>query len=859
MAAKTYRVATVAVSLFSLILLFSNQAHAETITVDDDLSADFNNIQAAIDSAGHGDTIIVYPGTYVENINFNGKNITLSSTNPNDPNEVAATIIDGGQNGSVVTFENGEDANCVLDGFTVTNGYSEQGGGIYCSGPLIPPQPPPPPPLPIPPPSEPNFTSPTITHCIISDNSGGDGGGMYNYNSNPTLSNCTFIGNRADSGGGMYNDSSWAGQIGPILTNCTFTDNLAAGGGGMFNFNSIPTLINCTLSNNWADYKGGGAYNILCISTMTGCIFNGNSAYDDGGGGLYNVQSNLTLANCTFTDNSAKEGMGPGEVSIGGAIFNDNSSLNMTNCAFNENSSDRGGGMYNGQSTLTLINCTFTNNSVMEGMDPRSLNSGGAIFNDNSSSNMTNCAFNENSAEYGNGGAIFNDNSSLSLTNCAFNGNLTDYGNGGGIYNRNSNATMTGCTFNGNSAESGAGISNIYNSNLTMINSMFSGNSSSLGSGIYNYGSNTILNNCMFTGNYAYNSGGGIYNNNGITMLANCILWENVAEYVMDEPAQIYGQPVIVDYSCIQGWTGTLGGTGNIGDDPCFVLPGHFSPDPNCALIPFYPYCFYDWTGGDYHLSPDSPCINAGDPNYVAGPNETDLDGNPRVIDGRIDMGAYEYISPVPAEVKITPHTISLESSGKSITAYLWLPEGFEIIDLADIDPNGVLLEYQIQPEQLWFNEQKQMVISRFSREKVQALLKIGQVELTINVRLADGTIFLGTDIISVKSKVKPDRYVQATEPDPPDGATGVNTTADLSWTPAPEATSRDVYFGTSNPPPFIGNQTSTIFDPGTMDYETTYYWRIDEINKWGTTTGQIWSFTTFRKPPQPPPPIPPM
>jgi len=73
-----------------------------------------------------------------------------------------------------------------------------------------------------------------------------------------------------------------------------------------------------------------------------------------------------------------------------------------------------------------------------------------------------------------------------------------------------------------------------------------------------------------------------------------------------------------------------------------------------------------------------------------------------------------------------------------------------------------------------------------------------------------------------------------------------------LSWSPAPEATSRDVYFGTSNPPPFIGNQTATTFDPGTMDYETTYYWRIDEIKRWGTTTGQIWTFTTLIEPPPP-------
>jgi hypothetical protein len=93
-----------------------------------------------------------------------------------------------------------------------------------------------------------------------------------------------------------------------------------------------------------------------------------------------------------------------------------------------------------------------------------------------------------------------------------------------------------------------------------------------------------------------------------------------------------------------------------------------------------------------------------------------------------------------------------------------------------------------------------------------------------------------------------------ASNPNPPDGAIGVSRTADLSWIAGENATSHNVYFGTSNPPPFVGNQTTTIFDPGTMDYNTTYYWRIDEVNPGGITTGTVWSFTTVSRPPPPPP-----
>jgi hypothetical protein len=86
-----------------------------------------------------------------------------------------------------------------------------------------------------------------------------------------------------------------------------------------------------------------------------------------------------------------------------------------------------------------------------------------------------------------------------------------------------------------------------------------------------------------------------------------------------------------------------------------------------------------------------------------------------------------------------------------------------------------------------------------------------------------------------------------ATNPMPADGALGVARNADLSWTAGAGTTSHDVYFGTSNPPPFVGNQASTTFDPGFMTKLQTFYWRIDEVNSNGTTAGAVWSFTTGR------------
>lgn len=85
--------------------------------------------------------------------------------------------------------------------------------------------------------------------------------------------------------------------------------------------------------------------------------------------------------------------------------------------------------------------------------------------------------------------------------------------------------------------------------------------------------------------------------------------------------------------------------------------------------------------------------------------------------------------------------------------------------------------------------------------------------------------------------------------PNPGDGETDVSRPANLSWMPGDGATSHDVYFGTTNPPPFIGNQVETTFSPG-MANGKTYYWRIDEVSSESRTIGEIWRFGTVYIPP---------
>ena len=85
----------------------------------------------------------------------------------------------------------------------------------------------------------------------------------------------------------------------------------------------------------------------------------------------------------------------------------------------------------------------------------------------------------------------------------------------------------------------------------------------------------------------------------------------------------------------------------------------------------------------------------------------------------------------------------------------------------------------------------------------------------------------------------------QASNPIPSDAAVDVNINSILTWTAGSNTDNHDVYFGTTSPGTFQGNQTGTTFDPGPLMNDTTYFWRVDEVNFQGTTTGTEWSFTT--------------
>ena len=116
----------------------------------------------------------------------------------------------------------------------------------------------------------------------------------------------------------------------------------------------------------------------------------------------------------------------------------------------------------------------------------------------------------------------------------------------------------------------------------------------------------------------------------------------------------------------------------------------------------------------------------------------------------------------------------------------------------------------------------------------------------------ADGTTTGSTWSFSTEVEPVPVLPGAATNPSVADGASGVGVDSNLSWTAGTLATSHDVYFGATSPldpTDLQGNQAGTTFDPGALSFETTYFWRVDEVNANGTTQGPEWSFTTETAP----------
>jgi len=218
----------------AVLTLLTTGAFANTIHVPQDQPG----IQAAINAAAAGDTIVVAPGTYHESLDWENKDLNLQGAG------AAQSIIDpssanGGPGGACLLIQN-LTASSRVDGFTFQDGTNSFGGGVSNNG-----------------------SNPTISNCTFTNNHGALGGGIYNTNSSPTILNCTFTNNTAQFGGGMYNNLSNS-----VVTNCILWGNSAPSGNGIYNSTGSPVVTFSDvqdLSNTTPDANGNFAADPLFV------------------------------------------------------------------------------------------------------------------------------------------------------------------------------------------------------------------------------------------------------------------------------------------------------------------------------------------------------------------------------------------------------------------------------------------------------------------------------------------------------------------------------------------------------------------------------------------------------------------
>jgi predicted outer membrane repeat protein len=327
-----------------VVILAVTSAGAATITVDWSGSGDFTAIQAGIDAAGAGDTVLVMPGTYTgtanRNLDFGGTNLVLVSDGGR-----SATIIDCETAGCGFHFHSGEDTTSIVEGFTITGAAADSGAGAFCE----------------------NGSGPRFEDCRFLDNTAQNlGGGLCCSASSPIVENCTFELNTADENGGSHGDGGGMACLSgssPRVENTEFLGNEGRTNGGGLCADYAPVkCYGCTFAgNNILSYGYQGAGAALAHSdgaVFSGCAFIGNGTGSPAvGGGIYVTSTDITITSCSFIDNRAGNG---------GAIhFTDGSGGTVSGCTFAGNTTDWsacGGITCFFNSNPAISSCTFVDN-----------------------------------------------------------------------------------------------------------------------------------------------------------------------------------------------------------------------------------------------------------------------------------------------------------------------------------------------------------------------------------------------------------------------------------------------------------------------------------------------------------------
>ena len=465
---------------------------------------------------------------------------------------------------------------------------------------------------------------------------------------------------------GTNGDTVWISNGVYVLTNqITVISNITISGietgakpvvdgnnaGRCFEFTSAATgtLANLTIIRGYTNGDGGGVYMRYC--SVRDCIFSNNIATNRGGG-LMLVGGTNIVQRCTFIENKAKNGGGVYLVNTLNSLIDDCSF--QTNIAF-----DSGGGMYGydtSQSYTIITNCDFMCNVAT--------NTGGGLYvsympSVNGANIISHCTFLNNIAVTSDGGGMWLRYDCL-VSNCYVSNNIAAKSGGGiqmtrvtiknSIIARNTSQNQAALNQGGGGIHMNSGLvqdciieentagtyaGGVYFAGGTLRNCLIRNNVVSdginpAGGGMRVFTTSADIQSCTIVSNYAKWGGGGIHNSLGATYTArvdNCIIYFNKST---DRPAasNLYDQSASSSYSncCVAGF----------GEAAAVVTAACITAEPQCV----------DWTNGNYRLSRNSRCVNAGV--YREWMNgSVDLDGHTRIdkFSGIIDIGCYEYLT----------------------------------------------------------------------------------------------------------------------------------------------------------------------------------------------------------------------
>jgi len=706
-----------------IILIFCILIPFLTFTQIIHIPNDYPTIQHGVNAANNGDTVLVDIGTYYENINFNGKNITVASNYlmTLDTSYITQTIIDGNQDGSVVIFEGGEDSTALLIGFTLRNGlaFYSHGGGIRCED-----------------------SDPTISFLKLHNNTAngiysdewGTGGGIYCKNSSMSLTNVKISGNTSmadfPSGGGFCCQNN----CNVLMQNVTISNNTLiktsggkhGGGGGISFSSSTITLRNVTITNNYSCHKGGGisgaSNSIIVFDTIERSNIYDNIAPIGNDFWILNPESQFialdtfsvliptdyyieSSTNLNYSINYGMNEQIDADLYISPNGSNENSGLTPEDPLQTINyglSIQLVDSLH--PHTMQLLNGTYSasnNNEIYPINLPEGLNLIGesnegvvldaeeladVIWVSNNMNSIISDLTITNGYGYFKGGGVTSRNSNLYLNNLVISNNLATgplgY-NGGGIYCYGSVLTIENTAITDNTAmwdAAGGGIAN-FDSYLFIINSIISDNEALDGGGIYSNGGTNILKNVLISGNTSDWGGGIMASQSALTLINVDIVDNNAIDYEGGGIRTCFSNidiinsiirdntpnEILIPYSMCEdtltiSYSNLKGGiNGIINNNFCMVnwLEGNIDEDPMFVGLGDHPY----------QLNSYSPCIDIGTPDTtgLSLPN-TDIVGNKRIWDGDnngteiIDMGAYEYGS-LPVSIKEPVLTESLNKT----------------------------------------------------------------------------------------------------------------------------------------------------------------------------------------------------